>query len=125
MSATDQYHPAAAALLRVKLAYSYAERLRGVGRCVSWRDFDALCLPRCRAVHTFALARAIDVVFVAADATVVEVRHRVSPWRVVIARSTSAVDAWEFPAGCCEASNVRAGLSVEAMLTCIARSPDR
>jgi uncharacterized membrane protein (UPF0127 family) len=125
MSATVQRHAAAAARLRVKLARSYSERLRGVGRCVSWRDFDALCLPRCRAVHTFALARAIDVVFVAADATVVEVRHRVSPWRVVIARSSAAVDAWEFRAGRCEASDVRAGMSVEAMLTCIGRSPDR
>lgn len=125
MSPTDQYRPAAAARLRVQLANSYIERLRGVGRCVTWRDFDALCLPRCRVVHTFALARAIDVVFVAADATVVEVWHRVSPWRVVIARSTAAVDTWEFPAGCCEASHVRAGMSVEAMLTCIARSPDR
>ena len=125
MSATDQCHPAVAARLRVKLAQNFAERLRGVGRCVTWRDFDALCLPRCRAVHTFALARAIDVVFVTADATVVEVRHRVSPWRVVIARSPVAVDAWEFPAGRCEASGVSAGLSVEAMLTRIGRSPDR
>jgi len=49
--------------LRVKLAQSYADRLRGVGLRVAWREFDAVCMPRCRAVHTLALARPIDVVF--------------------------------------------------------------
>lgn len=110
--------------MRVKLAQSYADRLRGVGLRVAWRDFDALCLPRCRAVHTLALARPIDVVFVSGDATIVEVRQRVQPWRVVIARSPDAIDAWEFPEGICESCDIIVGLSIETMLRRMIRTPD-
>ena len=110
--------------LRVKLAQSYADRLRGVGLCVAWREFDAVCMPRCRAVHTLALARPIDVVFVSVDTTIVEVRHRVRPWRIVVTRAPNAVDAWEFPAGSCEACGVVAGLSIDAMLCRMVRSSD-
>jgi uncharacterized membrane protein (UPF0127 family) len=108
--------------LRVKLAQSYADRLWGVGLRVAWRDFDALYLPHCRAVHTLALAQPIDVAFVSFDATVVEVRHRVKPWRLVMARAANAVDAWEFPAGSCEACGVIVGLPIEVMLRRMTRS---
>ncbi|MBU6211320.1 MAG: DUF192 domain-containing protein [Gammaproteobacteria bacterium] len=103
--------------LRVKLAQRYADRLCGVGLGVTWREFDALCLPRCRAVHTLGLARPIDVVFVSDDAVIVEIRPRVPPWRIVIARVSNAVDTWEFPADSCQAHRVTCGSSIEAMLS--------
>lgn len=107
---------------RVKLAQSYADRLIGVGRGVTWREFDALCLPRCRAVHTLGLARPIDVVFVCDDAVIVEIRPRVPPWRIVMARASDATHAWEFPAGSCQACRASCGLSIEAMLSRMTQS---
>lgn len=102
--------------LRVKLAQGYRDRLLGVGLRVTWREFDALCLPRCRAVHTLGLTQPIDIVFVSLEAMVVEIRQCIPPWRIVIARAPHAIDVWEFPAGSCHAHGVINGLSVEAML---------
>lgn len=107
--------------LRVKRALTFADRLRGVGLQVAWREFDALYLPHCRAVHTFALAQAIDVVFLSADAVIVEVRARIAPWRIVTARASGACDTCEFPAGTCDRYRVTEGMSLEAVLQRLAR----
>lgn len=102
--------------LRVKVARSYLERLRGVGWRVRWRDFDALCLPRCRAVHTFALAAPIDVIFVSSDQRVTRICHRVRPWRIVSGDAARSGDVWEFPQGRCQAAGLSVGMPIEEAL---------
>ena len=57
--------------MKVEIAYSTISRLRGLlGRkeCP-----DALLLTRCNDIHTFGMRHAIDVAFLAADGTVLEV----------------------------------------------------
>lgn len=101
---------------RVRRAEGFWARLRGVGLRVTWQEFDALCLPRCRAIHTFALAKSIDVVFVADDGVILEVRSRVPPWRLLAALEHNVQDAWEFPSGSCERHGVIAGMSIDILL---------
>lgn len=109
--------------LRVKVARGFLDRLCGVGWSVEWRNFDALCLPRCRAVHTFALATAIDVVFVSPDQRITQLRTRVAPWRIVSCDAAEIGDIWEFPEGCCQAAELTVGMSLEeALLRLGARS---
>ena len=103
--------------LRVKRAESFWDRLLGVGFQVSWRDFDALCLPRCRTVHTFALTKPIDVVFVSVEGVILGVHSRVPPWRIVIAVDSKAVDIWEFPAGACQRHAFVQGRFIKDLLT--------
>lgn len=60
----------------------------------------ALLLERCRAVHTLGMRRAIDVVFVAADGAVLELRRGLGAGRVAVCPRAAATlelaagDAW-------------------------------
>jgi uncharacterized membrane protein (UPF0127 family) len=75
-------------------------RLRGLLGAAPLAPGEGLLLERCRAVHTVGMRRAIDVVFVAADGAVIELRRGLGAGRfAVCARAWSVLelgagDAW-------------------------------
>jgi uncharacterized membrane protein (UPF0127 family) len=71
----------------------------------------ALELRPCAAVHTLGMRGPIDVVFVAADGTVLRAVAGLAPWRV--AMLPRAVATWELPPGTCAAHGVRRGTRLQ------------
>ncbi len=75
-------------------------RLKGLLGATPLPPGHGLLLERCRAVHTVGMARAIDVVFVAADGAVVDLRRGVGAGRIAVCRRAVSVlelaagDAW-------------------------------
>jgi uncharacterized protein len=75
-------------------------RLRGLLGYEPFPQGHALLLERCRAVHTLGMRRAIDVVFVARDGVVVDLRRGVGAGRIAFCRRAFGVlelaagDAW-------------------------------
>ena len=67
--------------MKVELAYSMFDRLRGLlGR----REYpDLLLLSPCNDIHTFGMRRSIDVAFLASDGTVLEAYRQVGRRRRV------------------------------------------
>lgn len=86
-------------------------RLNGLLGTTSLPPGHGLLLERCRAVHTFGMSRAIDVVFVAADGAVVALRHGVVAGRIAFCRRAIAV--LELAAGDARRLGLRPGLRVE------------
>ena len=66
-------------------------RLRGLIGRRDWPAGVALWLPRCRSVHTFGMAFAVDLVWLDGDRRVVRVDRGVRPWRVRSCRRASSV----------------------------------
>jgi uncharacterized membrane protein (UPF0127 family) len=66
-----------------------------------------LFIPRCSAIHTCGMRTAIDVVFIAADGTVVAIHASLRPWRVRVG-PRSAASTLELPPG----HTVQAGVAV-------------
>ena len=86
-----------ASAVRVRRAVGWFARARGVWPDRRWPASQALLLPGCRSIHTFGLARPLDVVFTDEEGRVLVVHRAVAPWR---ARSEPAACAtWEFAAG--------------------------
>src|SRR4051812_38799906 len=48
---------------------------------------EALLFPRCNSIHTFFMRFPIDIVFVGADGTVVDVVEGLRPWRLLMPRA--------------------------------------
>lgn len=70
--------------VRVDVAESARERLRGLlGRDALAAD-DALLLERCRSVHTFGMRFSIDVLFVSRSNRVVAVHREVRAGRILM-----------------------------------------
>lgn len=93
--------------LRVRTAESFWQRLVGVGFRVGFQRFEVLHLPRCQAVHSFGLSRAIDVMFVSESMRVLSVRSMVRPWQAVWYRGAASV--WETRAGTARALGIEVG----------------
>lgn len=74
--------------MRVQIACSLGARLRGL----MGRDgFEgALLIAPCHDIHTFGMARPIDVAFLARDGTVVEAHRNVGPRRRLACRRAVA-----------------------------------
>jgi len=87
-------------------------RAAGLWILPSGRGPFALELLPCRAVHTFAMRRSIDVAFVDADGRVLRSVPCLAPWRT--ARQSGAYATWELPAGTCEAFGVSRGARLQA-----------
>ena len=66
-------------------------RLRGLIGRRDWPAGVALWLPRCRSVHTFGMAFAVDLVWLDGGRRVVRVDRGVRPWRVRSCRRASSV----------------------------------
>jgi uncharacterized membrane protein (UPF0127 family) len=89
-----------AVLVPVYRARTPWARLRGLLGGAPLPDGHGLLLERCRAVHTVGMRRAIDVVFVAADGAVLELRRGLGAGRFAFCRRAHGVlelgagDAW-------------------------------
>lgn len=66
-------------------------RLLGLAFLDRERAGEGLLIPRCRSVHTFGMRFALDLVFLASDGRVVEVRREVPPRRLIRCRAADAV----------------------------------
>lgn len=85
--------------LRLRVADTFSKRLLGLHAGRSLAPDEGLLLVPCRAVHTFFMRRAIDVVFIDARGGVRSCIHAVSPWRMVADPHARMV--LELPAGYC------------------------
>jgi uncharacterized membrane protein (UPF0127 family) len=83
------------------VARSFRERLLGLMGLSGLPDESALLLPGCDSVHTAWMRFAIDVVFLDADARVVDVRRGLEPWQAAHCPGADAVI--ECPAGSADA----------------------
>jgi uncharacterized membrane protein (UPF0127 family) len=70
-------------------------------------DNEGLLIRRTRSVHTHFMRFPIDVLFLAADGTVVRAQEQLAPWR--IASSRKARDVLELSAGTCRRTGAREG----------------
>jgi hypothetical protein len=79
---------------RVDMAQDSARRRRGLlGRDTVPKDCAVIVAP-CRIVHTFFMRCPVDVIFVAADGTVIKTCRNLRPWRLVGAfRAFAAIEA--------------------------------
>jgi len=83
---------------RIRLADTFANRLRGLARARKLGRGEGLLLSPCRAVHTIGCARALDVVFIDRRGSVVRVYTNLRPMRVT--RWVSEAEyALELPGG--------------------------
>jgi uncharacterized membrane protein (UPF0127 family) len=82
-------------------------RLRGLLGRKGLSDNEGLLIRRTRSVHTHFMRFPIDVLFLAADGTVVRAQERLAPWR--IASSRKARDVLELSAGTCRRTGAREG----------------
>lgn len=87
-------------LVSVRRARTPWARLRGLLGSAPLPPGEGLLFERCRAVHTLGMRRAIDVVFVAADGAVIELRRGLGAGRIAVCTRAWAVleltagDAW-------------------------------
>ena len=63
-----------AAVLQAYEASTFVSRLRGLHKYLPINDDEALIIRPCNAVHTFTMRRPIDVVFIAVDGKVLEIK---------------------------------------------------
>jgi uncharacterized membrane protein (UPF0127 family) len=75
----------------VPVAETPRSRLLGLALLDRDRAGEGLLIPRCRAVHTFGMRFALDLVFLAEDGTVAALRRAVPPRRLASCRRASAV----------------------------------
>jgi len=89
-----------AVVVAVRRARTPWARLKGLLGSAPLPPGEGLLLERCRAVHTVGMRRAIDVVFVAADGAVLELRRGLGAGRFAVCTGAWAVlelaagDAW-------------------------------
>ena len=75
----------------VPVATTRRARLLGLGFLDRVEAGEGLLIPRCRSVHTFGMRFALDLVFLAADGRVVELRREVPPRRLICCRAADSV----------------------------------
>ena len=94
------------------LAHTLRARLRGLAFMRELHPDEALVLPHCTSVHTFAMLARIDVVFVDRDWLPIYVEYDVGPCRVL--RSRFARSVIEVAAG--QAGRLMDGLRIQRAL---------
>ena len=103
---------------RAPVAWGMRSRLVGLLRHQRLSDGEGLLLPSCRAIHTFGMRFAIDVVFVDRSGRVVALQSQMGPGRLSpIVWGASRV--LELPAGTIQRSRVQVGdeLAIEPAST--------
>lgn len=86
---------------------SFVERALGLIGLAPLPDAFALRITRCRAIHTFGLAYAIDAVFTDRDGRVLRCLRSLPPRRVALQPGAHAV--WEMRAGLASVLGLEAG----------------
>ena len=76
---------------RVPVAVTLLSRLLGLALLRAGRAGEGLLIPRCRSVHTFGMRFPVDLVFLARDGRVLELRRSVQPRRIVRCSGATAV----------------------------------
>lgn len=103
---------------RAELANGLVRRAFGLIGRRDWTAADGLVIEPCNAVHTCFMRLPIDVVYSAADGTVLRMVHALRPWRIgpVVHRSRWVL---ELPAGMLEGTGTTVGdfLQVESWPT--------
>jgi uncharacterized membrane protein (UPF0127 family) len=94
--------------IRLREANTFCARLLGLALLDHVDADEALLIPRCRSIHTFAMRFALDVVFVDARSAPLRVVRDLRPRRLASCRGAAA--AIEVRAG--EADRLLAGLSL-------------
>jgi len=87
--------------LYIRSAQTFMARLLGLHAQGVDRKNGGLHLNPCRAVHTFGLPHAIDLVFLDRHRLPVRVVYSLPPWRIAICAGARSVV--ELPAGYCQA----------------------
>jgi uncharacterized protein len=86
--------------------------LRAVGLIGQRRpDRLRLHIPDCRSIHTFGVFAAIDVLFVSADNSILEIHENLKPMRVCVGPK-AASGVVELPAGLVREMSIRLGDTV-------------
>ena len=98
--------------LRVGRAESMCSRARGVWPGDSWPVDRVLLIPACRAVHTFGLRVALDVVFSDEEGRVIALHGALPPWRVRHHRAACAT--WEFAPGVASRLGIGTGTRLQS-----------
>ena len=102
---------------QLEKANSFFSRLRGLIGRKSLASGHGFLIPRCgNSIHTFFMKFPIDLVFINRKGFVKHIRHKVKPWRLVIAPILGSTDCIELPAGTAKAKGLKLGdrLRVEA-----------
>lgn len=85
--------------LRMRVATTFMQRLRGVHAAGPLAPDEGLLIQPCKAVHTFFLSQALDVVFLDAAGRECRCIHDLAPFQVAGAAASCMVV--ELPAGYC------------------------
>ena len=67
--------------MKVKVARSFLERLRGLIGVKSLGPDEGLLIERCNCIHTFFMSFPIDATFLDRNDNVVKVVRNIKPWR--------------------------------------------
>lgn len=84
---------------RLYAAESFWQRLVGLQFARPLEPDSGLLLRHCRSVHTMCMRFSIDLLFLGADFTILEVRRGVPPWRIVIPRAKAVKHVVELVSG--------------------------
>jgi uncharacterized membrane protein (UPF0127 family) len=98
--------------IRWRHATTFLARLRGLLFYAPLVPGEALRISPCNAVHTIGMRYAIDVVFVAADGSILKVVPGLPPWRMASCRH--AVEVIELAAGQASVNGLHTGASCPA-----------
>ncbi len=90
-------------------------RMRGLLGRVDMKGIDGAYISPCQAVHTFLMRFPIDVVFVAADGTVIDIIHSLQPNKTTSIRR-NARSVIELDVGRAEALSIKPGGRLNAKL---------
>ncbi len=93
---------------RARVAETFWTRLRGLIGRASLEPGEGLVILPCKGVHMWFMRFPIDVLYVGADDTVVDVDEELAPWRLGRPRARSRYVV-ELPAGTVRATGTRVG----------------
>lgn len=96
-------------------ARSFKKRALGLIGRHSMDDADAICFPRCRAIHMMFMRFPIDALFIDREGRVVKIYTELKPWR--FAASWSASKVLELPAGRASRYGLKRGAYVQIDFT--------
>ena len=99
--------------LRVRTAAQWPSRVLGLLATRELKDPCGLWVKPCRAIHTFGLGYAIDVIFLRADGVVTKVVSGLKPWRVTGCRDARTV--LELRAGLARRLNIAPGMALDLL----------
>ena len=86
--------------LRLRQARRFYDRLAGLHVIERLKPDEGLWITPCKAVHTFGLQYAIDVVFLSDRHRIVRVVDSLAPYRITV--QVNAASVIELPAGYCK-----------------------